>query len=465
MKERKPLGMDENGVRKVMRGKDYAMDSLGQLGLSIMSNIVAQLTYFYTDKVGVAVGALGVVLAIAKIIDALTDVFVGNIVDHGKGDNRKYYKWLIKFAVPAAAVMILLFTVPGKAGNVGQLAYILITNVSFTAILYTLIAIPFNSVQIVRTRSNDERAKMGIFRAVGSYAGGIVIALMTIPITNALGGDQKAWIIYGALLAVAMLVSFYGCYRNGRNAEMFDNTENEEEEKVTLKEAMGVLIRNKYWVMVLLFNLLVGIVGGIASTATAYYCKWIFGDDNLVAIVGAAGMVGTVVGFLMSQPMIKKLGAQKTILISTAGSAFFALIRCFAPASMPVYMVMGALGGAVQIPLMCLYGVICGQSVDYNEYKTGKKMVAVASGAVSFGGKVGTGLASLILSVCLALSAYNPDLTVATDAMRNGIYAFANYIPIVLNMIVFVIFLGYDIEKKLPAMREEIEARKAAEQK
>lgn len=462
MRQQKALGVDENGIRKVMRGKDYAMDSLGQLGLSIMSNIVAQLTYFYTDKVGVAVGALGVVLAISKVIDALTDIFVGNMVDHDKGDNHKYYSLMIKFAIPAVAVMILLFTVPGGIGDIGQLAYILITNVSFTAILYTMIAIPFTSVQIVRTRSGDERAKMGIFRAVGSYAGGIVIALMTIPITNALGGDQKAWIIYGTLLAVAMLVSFYGCYRNGKNAEMFDNTENEEEEKVPLKEAMGILIRNKYWGMVLLFNLLVGIVGGIASTATAYYCKWIFGDDNLVAIVGAAGMVGTILGFVASQPMIKKLGAQKTILISTAGSALFALVRCFAPVSLPMYMVTGALGGAVQIPLMCLYGVICGYAVDYNEYKHGKKLVAVASGAVSFGGKVGTGLASLILSICLAIGSYDPSLTVASDAMKNSIYAFANYIPIILNVIVLVVFLGFDIEKKLPQMRKEIEARKQA---
>lgn len=48
----------------------------GQLALGLMSNIVGQLTYFYTDKVGLAVGSVGIVMAIAKVIDALTDVIL-----------------------------------------------------------------------------------------------------------------------------------------------------------------------------------------------------------------------------------------------------------------------------------------------------------------------------------------------------------------------------------------------------
>ena len=42
-----------------------------------MANLVGQLTYFYTDKVGMAVGGVGIAMMIAKIIDALTDVLVG----------------------------------------------------------------------------------------------------------------------------------------------------------------------------------------------------------------------------------------------------------------------------------------------------------------------------------------------------------------------------------------------------
>ena len=108
-----------------------------------MANLVGQLTYFYTDKVGAAVGGVGFALMIAKILDALTDVLVGNMVDHSKGGDRKYYTWMIRLAIPAAIVIIAMFTVPSGIGNIGQLAYILITNILISAVIYTMIATPF----------------------------------------------------------------------------------------------------------------------------------------------------------------------------------------------------------------------------------------------------------------------------------------------------------------------------------
>lgn len=108
---------------KVMRGKNYAADMIGQLGLALMSNIVGQLTYFYTDKVGVAVGAVGVMMAIAKVIDVFTDVICGHIIDNSKGGDKKYFGWMAKMAIPAAIIMALMFTVPVQVGQGVRLIY------------------------------------------------------------------------------------------------------------------------------------------------------------------------------------------------------------------------------------------------------------------------------------------------------------------------------------------------------
>ena len=467
MGKTKELGVDGQGVQKLMRGRDYGADALGQLGLSLMGNIVGQLTYFYTDKVGVAVGAVGIMLAITKVLDALTDVIFGRVIENSKGGDRKYFKWIMRMAIPAAIMVVLIFAVPMQMGQGFALAYVLITNVLLTAIFYTIIAIPYGSIQIIRTKSLEERTKMGLFRAVGSYASGMLIVLFTVPITNALGGTQSAWIKFGFIIGLVLLLSLLICYVNGRNAKLPESSEVEvneedEEEVIPLKDTLSMLFHNKYWIMVLLFNLIVSVTSTIAGSAATYYCKWIFGNDNLVALVGGIGMAGTVVGFLISSPMIKKFGARNSILIGLAGSAIFAAIRCLAPTSIVMYAATGALGSCVQIPLMCLYGVIAGYAIDYNEYKYDRKLVAISSGAISFGAKVGAGVGSIILSACLALSAYDATLDVATDSMRMGIYAFSNFVPIVINVLMFVIFLGFDIEKKLPQMREEIAARRQA---
>ena len=459
---------DAEGVKLTMRTRDYLADMSGQLALGLMANLVGQLQYFYTDKVGMAVGSVGVVMAISKILDAFTDVIFGNIVDHSRGGNKKYFRWMIMLAVPAAAIVALLFMIPANAATGIQVAYALVTNLLLTAVIYTMIATPFAAVMVVRTKSNSERSSMGIFRAVGNYGAGMIVAIATVPVTNLLGGTQSAWIKYGVVLALAVLLLFLICWRNGHKAAFTREEESEsgsraeqEEEPVPFGPAMGMLFKNKYWVIVLLFNTITAITSAVAASSGTYYCKWIFGNDNLVAILGAAGMLGTLVGFVVSKPIINKFGVKGTVDIGLLGAAIFAGIRCFAPTNYVVYAATALLASFIQIPLMCLYGVLTAMTVDYNEWKYEKKLVAMSGGAIGFGNKVGSGLGSLLLSVFLIIGSYDASLSAATTSMRWSIYGFSNYLPLVINLLMFFLFRGFDLEKKLPQMREEIAARKA----
>ena len=469
-KDKNEVRYDADGARRVMRGKDYAADFCGQLALGLMGNIVGQLTYFYTDKVGLAVGSVGIVMAIAKVLDAFTDVIFGNVIDHSKGGNRKYYQWMLRMAIPAAVIMVMMFTVPIQAGQTPALIYALITNILLTAVIYTMIATPFSAVMVVRTNSQSERGSMGIFRAVGNYGAGMVIAIATIPVTNMLGGTQSAWIKYGVILGAAVLLLFMICYNNGRKAVFASDIGDEiheeasEEEAVPFKEAIVMLFHNKYWVIVLLFNLITNITNTIAGSGGTYYCKWIFGYDALVGLIGAAGMLATVIGFAVSKPIIAKLGVTRTIYAGTLGAAIAAGIRCFVPTNFVLFIVTSLLGSFIQIPLMCLYGVLLAMAVDYNEWKYDKTLVATSSGAIGFGSKVGGGAGSLLLSLFLVLGSYDATLAEATTSMRYSIYGFSNYLPVVINLLMFVIFTRFDLEKKLPAMRQEVAERKAAKQ-
>ena len=461
---------DKQGARRVMRKRDYFSDFSGQLALGLMANIVGQLNYFYTDKVGLAVGSVGIVLAISKVIDAFTDVIAGNMIDHSKGGDHKYFRWIIPQIIPAALIMILMFTVPIQAGQIPGVIYALVTNLILSAGLYTFIATPFAAVMTVRTRSLSERGSIGLFRAVANYGAGMLISILTIPVTNMLGGTQSAWIKYGVVLAVLVLVLFAICCRNGMKSkfacdyeeEEADGQPEEEEEPVPFKEAMTMLLKNKYWVIILLFNLITSITSGISASGGTYYCKWIFGNDNLVGIIGAVGMLATVIGFVLSKPIIAGLGIKRTISIGLLGAAILAGIRCFVPTNFAVYVVTSLLGSFVQIPMMSLYGVLTSMTIDYNEWKYDKKLVAMSGGAIGFGSKVGNGLGAAILAGFLAIGAYDATLEVASTSMTYSIYGFSNYLPVVINLIMFVIFLKFDLEEKLPKMREEIAARRAA---
>ena len=459
---------DSAGARRVMRKRDYFADFSGQMALGLMANLVGQLSYFYTDKVGIATLSVGIVMAVSKVIDALTDVIAGHIIDHSKGGDHKYNKWMGAQAIPAAIVVLLMFTVPIQAGQLPAVIYVLVTNLLLSAVFYTFIATPFSAIMVVRTRSLAERGSMGLIRAVGNYGAGMIISIATVPVTSMLGGTQSAWIKYGAVLALLVLLLFGICWNNNRKAKYACDYEGdvaaaeEEETPVPFLQAVTMLFKNKYWVIVLAFNLITAITNAVAASGGTYYCRWIFGDETLVGLIGAAGLLATAAGFALSQPIISKLGVKKTISVSLLGAALFAGIRCLAPTNFIMYVVTSLLGSFVQIPMMSLYGVLTAMTVDYNEWKYDRKMVAMSGGAIGFGNKVGNGLGALVLMIFLTLGSYDATLEVATASMTWSIYAFSNFMPVVINLLMFFLFRGFDLEAKLPKMREEVAARKAA---
>lgn len=463
------LGFDADGIKRVMRARDYISDGAGQFGTAIIANLVGQLTYFYTDKVGLSVMGVGVILAIAKVADAVANLFIGNFIDHSKGGSRKYYRWVIRMIVPAMALIVMMFTVP-KGVEILSLAYALIVNILLTAFVYCLIATPLGAIMVVRVRSQAERGTMGVIRAVGNYLAGMFISIVTIPVTNLLGGTQIAWIKYGVILALLCGVTLLICWLNGRKAVYagdFDDeqvkqaTEIAQDDDTPLFDAVRMLFGNRYWVTVLLFNIIAGIMFAIAAAGGPYYAKWIFGNDNLVSIVGMGGMVATLIGFLITKPMLSKFGIRNTLMISIVVSAAFSLVRVFIPTVFPVFVATSIVGSLAQIPMIALFGVLTSMTVDYNEYKYGTSLVGVSSGAIGLGNAFGGGVGALILSIFLSVGHYDPTLSEATTSMRWSIYGFSNYLPLVLSIILALLFVKFDLESRMPEIHAEIERKRA----
>ncbi len=463
---KKPLGKDQFGVQKVMRGGDYFADAMGQFALNAINGMVGQLTYFYTDKAGLAAAMVATVFMVTKIIDAFTDIIMGNIIDRTKPGKERYRPWLLKMSVPAALLMLMLFTVP-QGNSTLQIVYMLVTNLLMTSVIYTAIAIPYASLQVVRTNSSEERGKMGVYRALAGYVPGMAIVLAVIPVTNALGGTQSAWIKFAAVVALIVLLCLLFCYKKSRETATADDAaaavpeENEFDEAISLGEAVKKLFMNKYWVLALLMGLMSNVTYGLANSSGTYYCKWIYGDDNLVAILGAVGMIPTILGFALVGPMNKKLGVVKTLRVCFLMGTIATALRLLNPTHFWYNTILGLVGSFANIPMMCLLGVTTAMAIDYNAYKYGNRMVASSQSAVGFGGKVGNGLGVSVIGWCLAIAHYDATATAATAATRQAIYAFNIYIPLLLFAGMFLCAMKFDLEEKLPEIRAELEKRKA----
>ncbi len=465
-KNKNAIRYDRDGIQKVMRIRDYFADSLGMFSLNIISGLIGQMTYFYTDKVGLAAGAIATVFMINRVIDAFTDLIMGAIVDNTPAGKEKYRPWLLRAGIPAGVLLVAMFTVPAGA-DWFRLGYVMLMNLLLTSILYTAIAVPYVSLQIVRTHSQEERSNIGTWRAAAGYISGMIISIMVIPVTNILGGDQSAWIKLGSIFGALIILSMLICYKysresavDSRQKEPVAVIEEENEEKISYKEALGKLVQNKYWVLLLIVNLASQISFGLNGTSGTYYAKWIYGNDNLVAIMGGLGLIPTILGFALLTPLVKKFGPTKLLKYMALIASVVTAVRLINPYDFTLNTGIGLVTTFTNIPVMALSGVLMAMVVDYNDYKFGMKMLGRSGAAQSFANKIGLGIGSSLVGWCLAVASYNSTMTVATEAVRQAIFTFSIYVPLALNLIMYFSLRKFDLEGRMVEIYAAIAARR-----
>jgi len=461
---RKPLGLDDMGIQKTMRFGDYLGDCGGQFALNAIGGLVGAITYFYTDKVGVSAATAANVLLAAKVVDAMTDLIMGKIMDSCNSPKGKCRPWFLRMAIPTFVAILALFTVPKGLTGIAQFAYLFLTNVLATAVVSTAISIPYGAILVMRTKSLKERNTMGIFRAAAGYVIGMIIAIALVPITNAMGpngvADQAAYIKFAMIaggLSMLFMLLLYGTSKETAAAE------EKQDDGLPFLDAIKKLIKNPYWVIVLFANLFVQIIYALSSASGVYYAKYILGDDNLVGIMGAVGLIPTFVGFAVVGPMTKKFGIVKTLKISFFLGALANAVRVVFPSSFMVMLTIGMLGSFATIPMMCLGGTLGSMCMDYNNYLYGNKIIGMSASATSFGTKVSGGIGGSLIGWILAAVSYDPTASVVTTGVRYAIYTFSIYIPLAVFVVLYILISRFDLEKKYPQMMAEIAARNAKE--
>lgn len=457
-KKSKALGLDAQGIQKTMKPHHYLGDGAAQIALNSINGLIGMLTYFYTDKVGIAAATVGTIMLITKFINAIADLVMGRVVDATKSKYGKARPWILWMALPAMASIILLFTVPAEASTTVKSIYALVTVAFASAVVYTGIAIPYGSLMAIRTRSVEERGKMGLTRTVFGYFIGMIISIALIPVTNMFGGDQSAWIMVAVVLGIvsfiALVLTFLASKENNGNVKVVET------DNVPFWESIKLLFKNKYWVIMLFAQLLINMMYTLNGSTGIYYTKYILGNEDLIGIMGAIGLIPVFLGFAIVGPMIKKFGLARTARIGMIFGIVASLIRCFMPYNFIAALVLGGIATLATIPMMAVGGVLVNNTVEYGEWKTGKRLVGMVNSANSFGVKIGMGLAAAMIGWILALGNYDGALATQTDSAMTSILVLTVYLPLVIFVLTYLCLRKYDLDEKYPQIVKELEERK-----
>ena len=138
------------------------------------------LMKFYTDVMGVSAALVGAMMMIARIVDAFTDVTMGQICDRSRpGKKGKFTPWLRRMCGPVALASFLMYAVWFKDMPMGfKVFWMFFTYLLWGSICYTGINIPYGSMASAITADPKERTSLSSFRTIGATLANTVIGVV-----------------------------------------------------------------------------------------------------------------------------------------------------------------------------------------------------------------------------------------------------------------------------------------------
>ena len=92
--------------------------AVGDFGINLyFISAMTYLLFFYRDIMGLSATAAAGFMAVARIVDAVTDPVMGMIAERTRSRFGRLRPWLILGALPLGAITVLTFTVPDLDAN------------------------------------------------------------------------------------------------------------------------------------------------------------------------------------------------------------------------------------------------------------------------------------------------------------------------------------------------------------
>lgn len=449
--------------KKISWGEKIAF-ALGDGGCNfVWTTIGSFLTLYYTDNVGIAAAVVGTIMLLSRLLDGLSDLVMGTIIDHTHTKLGRARPWIIWSAPFMALGLIACFAVPGSFSTGGKIAYAAISYTVMAAVIYTASNLSYNSLLSLATDNPRDRVQMSSLRFFCTMAIVLFINYNAMKFQKAVGWVGMA-VIFGLIGLVFLLIT--GIFvKEHNNPELNGGavaTVAKPENKISVKDSWKALFKNKYFIFTTLIFVVNYTALGVNNGLRIYYARNVLGNAGLMGTLTLCFILPKMIGNLLFPPIAKVLGKWKSMMIGYAIEILGLLIMTLTPASFPTAVIGLICLGIGGIPHNAGLFAMVGDVVDYGEWKSGIRIDGLTNSAASFGMKVGAGLGSALVGWGLAWAKYDGALGAAQAASTNaGIKVIYTVVPIALFAIGMVCLAFCNLDKKLPEIHKDLEERKA----
>ena len=483
--------MSDKTNKKYMKKSEIITFGIGLFGVALMTGWMPDYTAtFFADFAfkgkgfdSVVMGnAISMVFLIAGFIGAVCELVIGYLVDNTRTKFGKVMPWVGFGVVPLAVIAMLVFVAPNTNNQTLAIIWMFVVYSLYTA-FSCAVESPANCYGSLCSPNPSERSSaisIASFFFFFGQSGGMVVILVVGLIMKAVMGQQQFQnaegqgldlVISTAVCALGLILFTMIFFANNKENIPFT------QEKVSLKDAVKVVFAHKNLLMVSLTKLF-GFGRGVYGTVSLYIAIYLLGSKDLKLALLLPMGIGTAVGTLLVNLVLKKFSTKQTFILfcvygASSLSILFLVSRGigFNDGLIIPFLILNFFCGLQHGNTNVTPNIMIADCVDEIEYKTGKRQEGLAYAGYGLFSKIASaftkGLGPWLLYTWSGY-AVSTDANIAyaaqTDSALNKMLMIYTIIPAVFVILQGVPILFYDMvgEKKENITKALMERREAA---
>ena len=437
---------------------------LGTVGRDMFYAFEANtLLYFLSDVLDLPIwvfAAASMILSVMRIFDAFNDPITGLVIDNIRSPWGKFKPAILVGGVLSAVFSVMLF-----AGIGSGWVFVIVFGAAYLLwdITYGVNDIGYWTLLPVLSSDQKQREKTGAFARICANVGMYIVMVAWQPVTSALGDTPTAWFWCAVVIAVVYLLGLLFPLLGIKEKRV----KPEAQESTSVKQMFRALLKNDQlmWTTLAMGLFMIGYCTTV--NFAVYYMKYVFGNEGmyvvLVAVVGVAQL-----GTLSVYPMVaKRLNRRRLYTLGTVLVLIGYVVFFFAEVSIALIVLGAVLVFVGQAFIQTLMLMFLADTVEYGQWKLGKRNESITFSIQPLINKIGGALATGIVSITLILSGIKVDGGTADAIGADGqlmmkVAMFA--IPLAMIAAGYVVYLRkYKISEEFYAdMLKELERRDTA---
>ena len=391
-------------------------DAGGVVGLYMVSGF---MTRFLQVNLEVNPALLATILLVWNIWDAVNDPLMGTIMDicfsKAKPGADKFRPWILA-SIPILVVgLISFYVVPPMLGGTAMIAAAFLLKIVFEG-GYTMMNIGMGSLIGNMATNDSERAILASARGFGSTFGGAIAGMLIPLLLGKFGMGNDGYAKTAMILAIPMAILVFLHYalteERNKGAAKEKTAEEKEAEKFKITDIFNIITKNRAFLALVLHSICICGVQALAQGATTYLYADVLKNISVQSL-GSAMSTATMVIILVSAPIMTKKWDLVAIIrvcllagvVSYVGLMAYALTNSTLNAIL--FTVWNSLSGAlVQMSVQMQWGLVA-ESIDYNEYLTGKRNEGTIYGFFSLSRRIGSTIANSASVLIIAAIGYD----------------------------------------------------------